>query len=48
MSMQIFALLLVTIGFSILAYRVFSPANKSYFDAMGKIPLDESDDQDKG
>ncbi len=40
MSLQVIALLLVTIGFTVLAIRVFAPRNKSYYEAMAKIPLD--------
>ncbi len=47
MSLQVFALLLVTIGFTVLAVRVFAPRNKSYYDAMAKIPLDDAQDSTK-
>ncbi len=42
MSLQVFALLLVTIGFTVLAVRVFAPRNKSYYEAMAKLPLDDT------
>ncbi len=41
MSLKIIALLLVTVGFAILLWRMYAPGSKAYFDAMGHIPLDE-------
>jgi cbb3-type cytochrome oxidase subunit 3 len=46
MTLQIFALLMVTVSFISLALFVFSPRNKSYFEAMSKIPLENSSDEE--
>ena len=43
MSLQILALLIVTIGFSALLWRVLSPRNKAHYEALGRIPLEEAD-----
>ena len=44
MSLQILALLIVTLGFSALLWRVLSPRNKAHYEALGRIPLDDADD----
>ena len=42
MSLQILALLIVTVGFSALLWRVLSPRNKAHYEALARIPLDET------
>ena len=41
MTLQIVALIIVTFGFTALALYVFSPRNKTYFEDMSRIPLDQ-------
>ncbi len=43
MSLQILALLIVTVGFSALLWRVLSPRNKAHYEALGRIPLEDAD-----